>query len=664
MRLWMLCLALPLWSNPTQPMVRAGEVSCVGEGTARLTVTSSSDRAIVDWGDFSIGPHERVDMLLPSAKSALLNRVVGHQGTDIQGNLRSNGAIYILNERGIVIGPDARIDTGAFVASTLDVSNAAFLEGGELLFAGDSEGQIAHYGSIRARNGDVFLIGSRIVQEGAVHAPQGHAGLAVGQEVLIRPAGFERIYIRPHPEKKRRDYGINEKGLVEALQATLAADGSLYMLAICHTGTIDAAESISFQAERGRVETSGSSSSPGGRIEIEGDEFVMRRAGILDTTAPGGGGVLSIQTNLLFAEPDTYIGADALENGSGGQISLQGRSLLSFSGTVSARGGPQGGDGGLITLRGEGEIDPFGGIDIHSPLGKRGVIALEGHQATMGGELPPFFELLRLPRGSDTMLPTTCLVAWLEQADVSLRTSGTLQLTGSVTTSGGTLFLHADGEASLMPGAQYNLGGPFSLTTDASLTAGVGSSLAATDALQLSAPRGNLTLDGMQLALRGAKGAPLLLLAGDSLALHNTALANTALGGSVDLVADFGSEAVGPGHLTVDATSHISTAEGPLTLYGAQHSQLHISGSLNGHVPHLDLLPVARYPNAPAPGLYGKMGRSLPPLLPTPTYASLFFSERFRYDRRGLYATPVHLTAAMTHFTAMVSLHQEKYLAP
>lgn len=659
MRLWMLCLALPLWSNPTHPSVQSGEVLIVGEGSTRLTLTSQSARAIVNWEDFSIGPHERVDCLLPTAQSALLNRVVGPHLSELKGHLRSNGEIYLINERGIVIGRDARIDTGAFVASTLDISDAAFLEGGELLFSGQAEGQITHLGSIRARNGDVFLIATRVSHEGTILAPEGHAGIAAGQEVLLKPPGFERLYIRPQSEAIRKDCGIHMQGLTEALHSTLAADGSLYTLAICQNGSLEATKSIALEAPKGRIEISGTSTAPQGNISIQSEELIVRRLGVLDTTSPQGGGTISIQAKLLFAEPDTYIGADALAQGTGGTITLEGRELLSFAGMVSARGGPQGGNGGLITLRGEGEIDPFGKIDLNAPLGNRGVITLEGHQATVGGILPPFYELLRSPRHLGATVPATCLVSWLEEGEVALYASDSLSLTGSLTAKQGTLFLHSRGDVLL--DAQYALGGPLTLTAEGSIVGKTGSSLTASDALQMRALQGDLTLEGSTIAVEGPHKTPLLLLAGHTLLLENTSVVNGSSGGTVDLVADFHAPHVGTGELIVDASSHITT-EGRLTLYGAQYSQLRVDGHLNGQVPHIATLASARYPHAPFAGIYGKIAWNL--TSPSSAYPDFFFSDRFRYDRRGLYATPVHLTSALTPFVAMVALHQEKYLAP
>ena len=54
----------------------------------------NSDRAIIHWQDFSIGAGELTNFIQPSASSAVLNRVVGGNLSEIYGTLRSNGHRY------------------------------------------------------------------------------------------------------------------------------------------------------------------------------------------------------------------------------------------------------------------------------------------------------------------------------------------------------------------------------------------------------------------------------------------------------------------------------------------------------------------------------------------------------------------------------------------
>ena len=87
---------------------------------------------------FSIGAGKLAEFFQPDKDSAVLNRVTGHLGSEIQGRLAADGRVILINPNGIVVGPDGRIDTAGFIGSTLDVADNDFLEGGDLVFAGDS----------------------------------------------------------------------------------------------------------------------------------------------------------------------------------------------------------------------------------------------------------------------------------------------------------------------------------------------------------------------------------------------------------------------------------------------------------------------------------------------------------------------------------------------
>ncbi|MFP3786697.1 filamentous hemagglutinin, partial [Burkholderia sp. SIMBA_024] len=78
---------------------------------------------------------------------------------------------------------------GSFVASTLDVSNEDFLNGGDLTFEGDSQAGVTNLGTVPSAHGDVVLLGQRVVNQGSLVAGQGMVGLGAGQRILLREEG-------------------------------------------------------------------------------------------------------------------------------------------------------------------------------------------------------------------------------------------------------------------------------------------------------------------------------------------------------------------------------------------------------------------------------------------------------------------------------------------
>lgn len=204
-----------------------------------LTITQGSDKAIIHWDDFSIAKGNLTQFLQPGSHSAALNRVIGDLRSEIHGDLTANGRIFLINPNGVLIGPTGRIDVGGFLASTLDVSDADFLAGGDMLFKGDSQAKVVNLGTINAIDGDIFLIAREVENHGTLTAQRGTVGLAAGQEVLIKAEGAERVFVRPTGSGKS-ETGVTNTGVIEAATAELKAHGNLYALAINNTGVVRA----------------------------------------------------------------------------------------------------------------------------------------------------------------------------------------------------------------------------------------------------------------------------------------------------------------------------------------------------------------------------------------------------------------------------------------
>ena len=123
---------------PTGGQFVAGAGSINGNATS-LTGNQTSTRGVIDWNSFSIGSGNQV--IINNGTGATLNRVTGGDASSILGSLSSTGSVYLINPRGVVIGRSGVVSTGGrFVASTLDVSNDAFMQGDALTFSGTSNG--------------------------------------------------------------------------------------------------------------------------------------------------------------------------------------------------------------------------------------------------------------------------------------------------------------------------------------------------------------------------------------------------------------------------------------------------------------------------------------------------------------------------------------------
>ena len=236
-----------LYANPVGEQVAAGSATFQRVGNS-LTVQQGTDRAVINWNQFSIGAGETTKFVMPSASSAALNRVLSGNPSAIYGNLQANGHLFLINPAGILVGPGGTINTASFIASTRNVSDEAFMRGGDLQFLGDSTASILNQGKLEASSGDVFLIAQRVENEGQIMAKDGTVGLVSGTQVSLQSAGPQHFKVRladvPDETKVKKDgdgvADVVNGGVIEAANAVLAATGNVGSLAINNRGLIRA----------------------------------------------------------------------------------------------------------------------------------------------------------------------------------------------------------------------------------------------------------------------------------------------------------------------------------------------------------------------------------------------------------------------------------------
>lgn len=201
----------------------------------QLTVNQTSKNGIINWGSFSIGAGNGVQ--INNGSGATLNRVIGNSLSKIEGSLNATGSAYLINQNGIIITPTGQVVTGGdFVASTRDTTDPAF-GGGDLHLSGNSGAPIKNHGMISA-GGTAVLIGDSPVNSGTINAPNGIAALVAGDDVTLQP-GPAGLQI--HVTTGSGD--VTNSGTIAAAQVMLnAVGGNVYALAgnnsaISATGT-------------------------------------------------------------------------------------------------------------------------------------------------------------------------------------------------------------------------------------------------------------------------------------------------------------------------------------------------------------------------------------------------------------------------------------------
>ena len=409
---------------PTGGRVVHGSASISTPAPGRMAIRQSSGAAIVAWNGFSIGPGARVDIEQPSAGSAILNRVTGSAPSTLAGRLTANGEVYLVNPNGIAVAKGGTVRAGAFVASTLDIDDGAFLAGRREFSGNGRSAAVSNRGAIEiGPGGYAALIGGRIDNSGTISVPLGRIGLAAGEAVtldlsgdgflsvavpsegsedgaLIRHTGRlsadgGRVEIRAATARQAARQAVNLSGVVEA--RTVSGRSGAVVLGGGPGGTV---------AVSGRIEASAPRRAPavaaptvavsprpamrpeiGGTVEITGRGIVLAGAAI-DVSGPGGGGVVRVGGDLrgggelprsvaTSSDAATRIAADALDSGDGGRVIVWSDERTSFRGAVTARGGPEGGDGGFVEVSGRAHLTFAGSVDLSAPAGAFGTLLLD-----------------------------------------------------------------------------------------------------------------------------------------------------------------------------------------------------------------------------------------------------------------------------------------------
>ena len=345
---------LPAWANPTGEVVVGGAASFNRPDTSTLIVNQQTDRAVINWNNFSIANGELTRFVQPSATSAALNRVVTLTPSLIEGALQANGQVLLSNPNGIMVGKNGTINVGSFIASTHDIQTDDFMRNGNLILQGDSEAAILNQGSVTAREGDVFLVAREVRNEGQLMARDGTVGLVSGTEVSLMAKGQGNYKVRLWAAEKteensesgirnsEKDAEIVNEGVIEAANAVLETTGSYLPMAIKNTGVIQATGIL--HNEDGTVTLTGGA----GDVLNTGVVAALQRS--LDGQKEQGGSVLMGGKNVT-SELGSIVTASG--NDGGGTVKLRAEEKTILRGSIEVVGVSDDAKGGKVQLLGE-----------------------------------------------------------------------------------------------------------------------------------------------------------------------------------------------------------------------------------------------------------------------------------------------------------------------
>jgi filamentous hemagglutinin family protein len=334
------------WALPTGEQLMAGQASVSVPTANQMQIQQTSQKAILNWQGFSIAPNEAVNIQQPNARAALLNRVVGQDASQIQGQLNANGQVYLTNPNGVIFGKTAQVDVGGLIATTHNISNADFMHGNNHFTQNSAKGSVENHGTINTHEGGVVaLIGESVTNTGTIDTPKGSTVLAAGKTVDLdfKCDGLVEVKV----SEAALNAQITNKGAIQAdggrVILTAKAAGQLIDTVINQEGIIRAqglAEhngeivlEAGYVAQTGTLDVSGKN---GGKVDINARSILDAGKTNADGTN-GQGGKISLLASDAIIQTAT---ADTHANGKtgGGEIRLEAADSVYSSGKLSATG--------------------------------------------------------------------------------------------------------------------------------------------------------------------------------------------------------------------------------------------------------------------------------------------------------------------------------------
>ncbi|MBB5863911.1 filamentous hemagglutinin N-terminal domain-containing protein [Xanthomonas sp. 3058] len=293
----LLALAPSLHAAPPSGGVVTTGTATIDQSGGNTRITQTTQKASINWQDFSIGSGESVQFVQPGASSIALNRVLGANPSLILGNLSANGQVFLLNPNGILFGKGSSVNVGGLVASTMNISDADF-QAGRYAFTGAGSGSVVNQGNITTGDGGyVALMGRSVSNQGLIVARLGTVALAAGEAVTLDMAGDGllnvavsagamnalaenggivradggRVLMTAQSADMLMHTSVNNTGVVQA-RTIEQRNGTILLLADMHSGTVTVGGVLDASAPNGGdggfVETSAAKVSVGAGARI------------------------------------------------------------------------------------------------------------------------------------------------------------------------------------------------------------------------------------------------------------------------------------------------------------------------------------------------------------------------------------------------------------
>ncbi|HEX9023183.1 MAG TPA: filamentous hemagglutinin N-terminal domain-containing protein, partial [Geobacteraceae bacterium] len=260
-------VTLPKVGAATLPDVRDAVGATVSDPLiGQLIVKQNQPNAIINWKSFNIGANAVVYFQqknasgVPQPTWTALNRIYDSNPSQIFGQIKADGKVYLINQNGILFGPGSQVNVHTLIASTLDlkVANQDFLNGNGLFqFKAQNyqklpkaiydinklSATVSNHGIIATDSGgSVYLLASTVENNGNINAPFGQVYLLAAQ-----PASVSTAYDVDVTSLTPYQAGVSGGKVFNYQDGALSSDSGqvkLYGSAIDQEGTIRAGSAV------------------------------------------------------------------------------------------------------------------------------------------------------------------------------------------------------------------------------------------------------------------------------------------------------------------------------------------------------------------------------------------------------------------------------------
>ena len=364
-------------AQPSGGSVVAGQAQISSSGATTL-INQSTSKAIINWQSFSVGQGSSVQFNQPSAGAITLNRVTGTSASVIDGAIRANGQVWLLNPNGLLFGNGATINVAGLLATTSDINDQDFLSGGYNFSSTGGKGAVTNSGTITAGNGgSVVLSSSSVTNKGIIQANAGHVVLGGTDTFTVDFNGDHLLNYAISPNSAGGK--VSNSGKIAAAGGTILmtarAAAGVQDAVINNSGMVEATSvrqengEIILEADNGTVADSGTldasgnaAGQTGGTVKVLGQQVAVADGAKIDVSGDAGGGTALIGGNLHGAGPEpnaqntsvgkATINASAITKGNGGTVAVYSTGTTRVAATITAKGGITSGKGGMVETSG------------------------------------------------------------------------------------------------------------------------------------------------------------------------------------------------------------------------------------------------------------------------------------------------------------------------